>query len=116
MPAAQYTLTIEQGATLAQEFIWKDSDDNPVDLTGYSAEAHVRESHDASSTLLELSTGDSTITLDEPNGSITLNATAATTAALSPALAVWDLEVTDAGGTVTRLVEGSVDITPEVTR
>ena len=117
MSAGQRDITIEQGATFVLPFVWKDGNGNPVDLTGYTARMQVRSEHSSSDKLLDLSSPSSGIVIDEPNGKVTVTATAAQTAALSaPQLAVYDLKLTDGAGKVTRVVEGKARITPEVTR
>jgi len=37
MAAGKYSFTIEQGSTVDFEITYKDSNGNPVDLTGYQA-------------------------------------------------------------------------------
>ena len=44
MSAGRYSFTIEQGATLDFELAYKDSDNNPVDLTGYQGRMQIRPS------------------------------------------------------------------------
>lgn len=115
MTAGKYDLTIEQGATLAQVFTWRDSSDALVNLTGYTARCQVRRTLSDPDTLLSLTTENSGITLGGVLGTIQLNATAAVTALLS-GKGVYDLELISGGGTVTRLIEGGVYFAPEVTR
>lgn len=38
MPALQFNMLIEQGATWDVHITWQDPDGNPIDLTGYSVE------------------------------------------------------------------------------
>jgi hypothetical protein len=42
--------------------------------------------------------------------------TNSTTAAIEEGMYVYDLEITSGAGTVTRLMEGTVTVNPEVTR
>lgn len=116
MPAGNYDITIEQGATFSLVFTWRDSAGSLVNVTGYSARMQVRKSPSSPTVLLDLSTTGGGITLGGTNGTITLSASAATTAALSPSPAVYDLEMVSPGGVVTRLLAGKVNILPEVTR
>ena len=44
-----------------------------------------------------------------------MNMTASTTADIEEGMYVYDIEITSGAGTVTRLMEGSVTVTPEVT-
>jgi hypothetical protein len=66
--------------------------------------------------VLELTTANSKITLGGAAGTITLNLTATETAAITQQSLAYDLELVSAGGEVTRLVEGQIVLTPEVTR
>ena len=45
-----------------------------------------------------------------------MNMTANTTSAIEEGIYVYDIEITSSAGTVTRLMEGSVTVNPEVTR
>ena len=89
---------------------------NPVDITGWTARMQVRERYEADSTLLNITTENSGITLGGTAGTITLNANAATTAGFITGVHVYDLELINSAGEVTRLVEGKFTVTPEVTR
>jgi hypothetical protein len=67
--------------------------------------------------VLTLTSENAGITLGDAAGTITLSATATVTAALTaPFSGVYDLELVSGGGVVTRLLEGSATISPEVTR
>lgn len=113
MPAATYDLLIEQGATFDQEFIWKDSTGTPIDLTGYTARMKIRQlKTDAEIISLTSSSG---ITIAS-GGSITILITATQTAALPTCRGRYDLELQDSTGVVTRLLQGDVEISAEVTR
>ena len=54
MAAGRYLLTIEQGATTDLLLEYKDSNGNPVDLSGYTARMQIRPSVDSSTTHLSL--------------------------------------------------------------
>lgn len=116
MSSSRHNFTIEQGATLMKPFIWKDSDGVPVDLTGYTAKMQVRQSPQSGTVLLELSTSNGRITLGGAAGTITLALTAAITAAIAWRRGVYDIELTSGDGTVTRLLEGEIQVSKEVTR
>ena len=114
--AAFYHLVIDQGATLRESFTYKDSDNAVVDLTGYTARCQVRSKYSSATTVLNLTSQAGTLTITANTGTIAFNVSASTTAALTPGNYVWDLELVDAGGIVTRLVGGTCTVTPEVTR
>ena len=112
-----YNLEINQGATLALVATWSDSAGTAINLTGYTARLNVRETYASTSAVLTLTTENSGIVLGGAAGTITLAATATVTAALTaPFSGVYDLELVSGGGVVTRLLEGSATISPEVTR
>lgn len=115
--SGRYNLDIEQGATFGLTLTWKDAAGTPIDLTGYSARAHIRSMTQSASTLLEMTTVNSRIVLGGGAGTIVLSASAAVTAALAaPVDAVWDLELESGAGTVTRLLAGDVHVSAEVSR
>lgn len=87
----------------------------PVDLTGYTARAHFRSSVGAAAVLLELTTENGGIEI-HPEGLVTIVIGEEQTAAITWSAAVYDLELVDPVGAVTRLVEGDVTVSPEVTR
>lgn len=87
----------------------------PVDLTGCSARMQIRD-QPGGPLRLELSTEPGQgLTLD-PAGTLRREITAAQTGALTFAKAVYDLELTFADGTVQRWAEGSVTLSPQVTK
>jgi hypothetical protein len=114
--SGKYDLKINQGETLSRVLTWKDSSGNPIDLTSFTARMQGRVSPDASATLFELTTANSGITLGGTAGTITLSMTAAATAALSEGTGFYDLELISGGGVVTRLLQGNLIISREITR
>jgi hypothetical protein len=111
----QYPITIPQGASFSQQFTWRDENNNPVNLTGYTARLMARESYDSPSAFISLTTS-SGITLGGALGTITLSMSATQTAGLPATRGVYDLELVSSSGNVSRLLEGSLMVTPEVTR
>ena len=87
----------------------------PKDLAAYTARMQIRESIDDVTEIIELlSPGD--ISISANDAKITITITAAVTAAFDFDTAVYDLELIDGSGNVTRLVEGEVELCREVTR
>jgi hypothetical protein len=115
MSAATYNILAEQGATFALSLLYTDTAGDPIDLTTYTAEMHVRLKASTVSTITELSSGDSTITLGGAAGTILLAIDAATTETFTAGKYVYDLELYN-GAVVTRLIEGTFTIKAEVTR
>lgn len=116
MPAAAYDLMIEQGATFNQTVTWKDSTGAAVDLTGYSARMQFRPSVNAPTVYFSATSSDGRIVLGGTAGTITINISAVETTAFTFVSAVYDLELQSASGVVTRLLEGGVAVSREVTR
>jgi hypothetical protein len=111
---AIYNVTMYQGASFDLSLTWN-VNSIPVNLTGYSSRMQVRTSYDASSTVLSLTSG-SGITLGGTAGTITVAASAATTAGVSTGQYVYDLEMVSGGSAVTRLIQGTFLVDPEVTK
>lgn len=118
-PAGLHNFLCNQGATFRRTLTWTDSAKKAIDLTSYTARMQVRSSVESSTTIIELTTANSRITLGtttETKGQVTLLLSATTTAGLTPGQYVYDLELVSAGGEVTRLVEGNFVVKAEVTR
>jgi hypothetical protein len=128
MAAGKYSFTIEQGSTLNFEIQYKDSTNTPIDLTGYSGKMMIRSNYAdnnpttyaiLSSSLAADGTGlnfsGSNGTTPPTSGSIGIFISAASSSAFTFTSARYDLEITS-GTTVTRLLEGQVNLSQEVTR
>ncbi len=116
MPAATHDILVEQGATYVKNLIWKDSANVPIDLTGYTARMQFRRTKSAATALLSATTENGYITLGTTDGVIDISIPDDITAALTVTRAVYDLELISSTGVVTRLIEGDVEISKEVTR
>lgn len=113
---ANLKLTCYQGANFDYSFLWKvGTPAAPVNLTNYTARMQVREAADCPDTLLSLTSGTG-ITLGGTAGSIYIEASSTATAALPSGYFVYDLEMIDNAGYVTRLVQGVFEVDDEVTR
>jgi len=116
MAAGSLDITIEQGATWNLVLTWK-INGTPVDLTSYTGRLQARVDVDDSETIMSLTTAaGGGIVLGDALGTITLSRSATETAALATGEFVYDLELQSSGGEVTRLVQGSLVVTAEVTR
>ena len=83
-----------------------------MNLSGYSVASKFRSTHDSGTVA-----GTFTCTIsDASNGKITMSMTNSTTSAIEEGMYVYDLEITNSAGTVTRVLQGSITVTPEVTR
>jgi len=111
-----YDIIIYQGTTFSQVFTWRDQNNALVNLTGFTARMMARYSVDASVPFISLTTANNGIVLGAAAGTITLVMNSTATAALLPDNGIYDLEVIDGGGNVTRLLQGNFMVSPEVTR
>jgi hypothetical protein len=112
MAAEQYDLTIEQGATYTLVITV-----TSVNLTGYTVRTQGRTSHAATTTVWASPATCSLNVTAAASSTITMTISATVTAAMAaPQVGVWDLEYESAAGVVTRLLEGTFTVTPEVTR
>lgn len=87
----------------------------PVNLSNYTARMQIRKKLKDSDVVLSLTTENNGIVLDNNAKTITINITAAQTAAFTFNSAVYDLEFVT-GNTVTRFAEGNLLLQQEVTR
>jgi hypothetical protein len=120
--ASKLTMTIEQGATFNPVFTYYDNSVDPaviIDITGFTARLQIRESIDALVPLVELTTENAGIVLGDAAGTIQLIILPAATAAFDPddfKRAVYDLELISPSAIVTRIMQGSIILSKEVTR
>ena len=126
MAAGKYSFTIEQGATVNFEIAYKDSSGNPIDLTGYQARMQLRPGPGSNTLYISLS---SSLAADgtglnlsgsgglkpPTSGTIGVYISAVSSSQLSFDLASYDLELASSDGTVTRILEGKVKLSQEVT-
>ena len=108
--AIKTNIVIDQGTTFQTSINVTDSEEVAVDLTGYSASAQMRK-HYTSSNAFSFTTS-----ISPSLGIVTLSMTANVTNTIAPGRYMYDCELTDTNGAVTRLVEGIVTVTPGVTR
>jgi len=133
MAAGKYNFSIEQGTTIDFEISYTDSDDNPIDLSGYNASMDFRPAAGSDEKFLTLSSslgpcgtglnmsGSGGLSASKPlsSGSIGVYISHVSSSALSFSDAVYDLELVSGSGdcaTVERLLEGSVSLHKEVTK
>lgn len=102
---------IDQGADFSITVDVSDIDGTILNLSGYTAAAQIRKTYSSSSV-----SGTFTATIDAAAGQVTLSLTDSQTTAIASGRYVYDLTVTSAGSTTTRVVEGQVIVTPGVTR
>ena len=112
--AGIYNFTLDQGSTWTLQIVYNDPNGTPINLTGYTAEMQIRRKFDSDTPVLTLSTANGGITIVGATGTLNLVATDEQ-AAIDAGLYVYDLELST-GGVRTRLIQGTVTVSGEVTR
>ena len=116
MTAAIYNFTIEQGANLNLCMTLYGSNNALINLNNYSARMMAKKNYD-SEALITLNTQNGGITLGGEGGTLTLIMSAAQTASLlAPNNLKYDIEIQDPAGFVTRILQGNIKISAEVTK
>jgi hypothetical protein len=114
--AVTYNTTIDQGADWFINFTYENPAGTPVNLTGATAALQIRTSPLAKTAVLTLTSAvDDGITITPLTGLIACRATATQTTAITNGRYAYDLEITQ-NSIVTRLVQGTIEVSPQVTR
>lgn len=125
MQGSQYNIEMQQGSTFELYLTVKDSLGVTKNLSSYSAAMQLRSAYSSSSIAESLSTDTGEITIAGPQGKINLALSSARTANIKVDLSnkkppysqyVYDLELTDGDGKVSKLLYGDVTVYGEVTR
>ena len=103
-------LVLHQGDDVSLPFRFGTEED-PIDLTGYTAKAQIRKKESPDSELL----ADFTCTIPDATDGIVIVVLASEDAALLPKLCYWDLELNNGSGFRRTYVKGKVDVGREVT-
>jgi hypothetical protein len=112
MAAAYQELFLEQGTTFTTNVTLDDINGVPYDLTGVTAKSQIRKSYYSANTTAEF-----TVTIYSPNtGIILLSLTAPVTSNIVAGRYVYDVAIKDTANTVTRVLEGIVNVIPQVTK
>lgn len=88
----------------------------PVSMSGFTARMQIRSSISSDTELVELTTENGGIAIDDTAKTITITITAAATTAFTWSRGVYSLELIDGSGVVSQVAHGSVTALREVTR
>lgn len=103
-------LQIEAGATFSTEITVSEQGASK-NLANYTARSQLRKSYYTTTAT------DFVVNItDAANGTISMGISAANTANIKPGRYVYDVEIENPQGTVTRIFEGIVTVLPNVTR
>ena len=128
MAAGKYNFTIEQGTTVNLELAYKDSSGSAISLAGYNGRMQIRPDY-ADNTTTSYIYLSSSLNADgtglnfsgsnginpPASGTIGIYISAASSSALNFDSALYDIEI-ESGSVVTRLLQGTIKLSREVTR
>ena len=108
--AIRANLSVDQGATFSTIITITDSNNNVMDLSTYTGNAQIKKAYSSLNVAQTF-----TISVNGALGQVTLSLTANQTANIIAGRYVYDVKLTEAGGTISRIVEGIATINPKVT-
>jgi hypothetical protein len=109
---AYLELTLDQGTTFQTSISLTNDDQTAINITNYGFAAQIRKSYYSTNPVANL-----TVTIaNAATGNVTLSMTSANTANVKAGRYLYDLIMTDTGGVKTRVIEGIITVTPQVTR
>jgi hypothetical protein len=112
MSAGYQELFLEQGTSFVTTITIDDVYGIPYDLTNNIAKSQIRKSYYST-----VPTADFIISIPVPtNGTITLSLNSAQTSNIAAGRYVYDVVIKNNANTVTRVLEGIVNVLPQVTR
>ena len=112
MAAGYQELFLEKGSNFVSTITLDDIYGVPYDLTQIVAKSQIKKSYYSANTTAEF-----VVTINTPlDGTIILSLDSDTTANIAPGRYVYDVLIKDSANTVTRVLEGIVNVNPQVTR
>lgn len=124
--ANKFNLTMWQGSTFGLNIYVKDANNAIQNLNSFSARMQLRPSYDSPTATETLTSSNGEIAIVPSTGEITISLAASRTANIEVDMAseqkpprstyVYDLELVDSGGSVSKLLYGDVTVYGEVTR
>lgn len=111
MAAGYQELFLEQGTDFTTTITLDDVDGIPYNLSEVQAKSQIKKSYYSTSP-----TATFTVSINEPTeGIIVLQLNNSTTANIAAGRYVYDVVIKDSANTVTRVLEGIVNVIPQVT-
>ena len=105
-------LTIDQGTSFETSIDLTNDDGTAINVANYTFQSQIRKSYYSSN-----ATANITITIvDAANGNVKLSITSANTANITPGRYLYDVKMTSNTNVITRILEGIVTVTPQVSR
>jgi hypothetical protein len=110
MPYAE--LTVDQGATFESTLDLTNDDGSAINVAGYVFSGQIRKSYYSANATANL-----IITVSSAaNGNLVISLNSATTTNIKAGRYLYDVKMTSPSNTITRIVEGVITITPQVTK
>ncbi|NCV08151.1 MAG: hypothetical protein EBW12_05975 [Actinobacteria bacterium] len=113
--AGQKNWEVDQNTTFTFTVEYKDNSGNPIDITGASAKMQVRDTKGGSKLAFSLTSPSGGITIDGPNGKLTIKITPTQTNKLFYPKSSYDIMLTDSNLNKTKLLEGFMTLSRSVT-
>ena len=113
-----YNTVIDQGADWFFTITYENPNGTPINLTGFTAASQLRSLPNSPSAVITLTTQNGGITITPLTGVVALHATASQTMAIDEGNYYYDVEIYSSTNpsVVTRLVQGQITVSAEVTR
>ena len=108
--ASKANIIIDQGTTFSTDLTLTDEYGDILDLTGYTANSQMRKWYTSSNAAATF-----TASVNVSTATVTLSLTSNQTSNIASGRYVYDVEITN-GTTTSRISEGIVTVTPQVTR
>ena len=113
--AGQKNFEVDQNTTFTFILEYKTPNEVPIDLTGASAKMQVRDTKGGTKLAFTLTSPAGGITIDAPNGKLTVRMTPTQTNKLFYPKSSYDIMITDSNGVKTKLIEGFLTLSRSVT-
>ena len=114
MPAGYQEIFLEQGTDFNTSITLDDVNGVPYDLTDMEAKSQVKKSYYSSTPIAQF---DISITADSAvKGIINMSLDSEVTSNIAAGRYVYDVMIKDTSNTVTRILEGTLNVLPQVTK
>ena len=110
MPAPTYNITIEQGADWTRDLFLTTSTQGTIDVSGRTFKAEIRQYPSGT-----VATAIACSVVSAAGGQVRMSVTSAASLLVPTAGAKWDLFMVTSAGVSTRLLQGSVALSPRIT-
>jgi hypothetical protein len=116
--AVAYNTVIDQGADWYFIVTYENPDGTPINITGYTAACQLRSLPNSPTAVLTLTTENGGIEITGATGTVALHATADETEVIDEGTYFYDVEIYSYAvpPVITRLVQGQIVVSAEVTR